>query len=102
MGSTFCPADGRAKFEVLADHAPADVERCLAFLADSGMEVAAMEASPDAEGRLHFYDVNINTNYNAEAEARLGNERQGMRAIAEFLGAELAKVLVNRQHLASS
>ena len=43
------------------------------------MEVAAMEASPDAEGRLHFYDVNINTNYNAEAEARLGNERQGMR-----------------------
>jgi hypothetical protein len=102
VGSTFCPADGRAKFEVLAGHAPADVERCLAFLADSGMEVAAMEASPDAEGRLHFYDVNINTNYNAEAEARLGNERQGMRAIAEFLGAELAKVPVNRQHLASS
>ena len=102
VGSTFCPADGRAKFEVLADHAPADVDRCLAFLADSGMEVAAMEASPDAEGRLHFYDININTNYNAEAEARLDNERQGMRAIAEFLGAELAKVPVNRQHLASS
>ena len=67
-----------------------------AFLAER------MEASPDAEGRLHFYDVNINTNYNAEAEARLDNERQGMRAIAEFLGAELAKVPVNRQHLASS
>ncbi len=102
VGSTFCPADGRAKFEVLADHAPADVERCLAFLADSGMEVAAMEASPDAAGRLHFYDVNINTNYNAEAEARLGNKRQGMRAIADFLGAELAKVSAHRQHRAAS
>ena len=55
-----------------------------------------------AEGKLHFYDVNINTNYNAEAEARLGNERQGMRAIADFLGAELTKVPANRQHRASS
>jgi len=102
VGNAFCPADGRAKFEVLEQHEPAEIERCLAFLSDSGMEVAAMEASPDSEGRLHFYDVNINTNYNAEAEARLDNARQGMRAIAEFLGAELAKVSVLRNNSALS
>lgn len=94
VGNAFCPADGRAQFEVLLDHAPEDRERCLAFLQDSGMEVAAMEASPDADGRLHFYDVNINTNYNAKAEAAVGNAKQGMRAIAEFLGAELARIPV--------
>ena len=55
------------------------------------MEVAAMEAAPAADGRLVFYDVNINTNYNAEAEGRQGNARQGMRAIAEFLQTELAQ-----------
>jgi hypothetical protein len=42
---------------------------------------------------LVFYDVNINTNYNAEAEGRQGNARQGMRAIAEFLQLELAKTM---------
>ena len=102
VGTTLCPADGRAKFEVLEHHDPQQLERCLAFLSDSGMEVAAMEAAPDAKGQLHFYDVNINTNYNAEAEARLGNARQGMRAIAEFLGAELAKVPSNLHNFTSS
>ncbi len=102
VGTAFCPADGRAKFEVLESHHPTEVERCLAFLSDSGMEVAAMEASPDAQGRLHFYDVNINTNYNAEAEARWGNARQGMRAIAEFLSDELVKVPSHRHNFTSS
>lgn len=102
VGSAFCPTDGRAKFEILQSHNPEVLDQCLAFLSESGMEVAAMEAAPDAAGRLHFYDVNINTNYNAEAEAGLGNERQGMRAIAEFLGSELAAVQsVQRKHTSS-
>jgi len=66
------------------------------------MEVAAMEAAPDAQGRLQFYDVNINTNYNAAAEQRQGVERTGMGEIASFLGRELevvkAQSLVQKQN----
>ena len=89
VGSAYCPADGRSKFDILADHQPKPLSACLSFLKEAGMEVAAMEAAPGADGTLHFYDININTNYNAEAEARLGDGRRGMRAIAEFLGHEL-------------
>lgn len=102
VGNSFCPADGRAKFEILEGHKPAELERCLSFLRDSGMEVAAMEAAPDAQGRLQFYDVNINTNYNAAAEQRQGVERTGMGEIASFLGRELevvkAQSLVQKQN----
>ena len=94
VGSSFCPADGRSRFEILDGHHPEERERCQAFLSDVGMEVAAMEAAANAQGQLHFYDININTNYNEKAEAAAGNARQGMRAIAEFLGAELAKLPV--------
>lgn len=88
VGNAYCPADGRAQFEILADHHPEELARCQDFLRNSGMEVAAMEAAPDAEGRLRFYDVNINTNYNAGAEERAGVTRTGMGAIADFLGRE--------------
>jgi len=76
----------------LDGHRPEELERCLSFLRDAGMEVAAMEAAPDAQGRLRFYDVNINTNYNAEAERRQGLEQTGMGEIAAFLGRELEVV----------
>ncbi len=89
VGNAFCPADGRAQFEVLDHHHPVELKRCLDFLKASGMEVAAMEAAPDADGRLKFYDVNINTNYNAAAEKRASTDHTGMGAIAEFLGREL-------------
>ena len=88
VGNAYCPADGRAQFEVLVDHHPEELARCKAFLKASGMEVAAMEAAPDETGRLRFYDVNINTNYNAAAEERAGVEQTGMGAIADFLGRE--------------
>jgi hypothetical protein len=39
------------------------------------------------ERRDHTYDVNTNTNYNADAENRAG--RSAMAALAGFLGREL-------------
>ena len=96
VGSAYCPADGRAKFEIVPDHRPAELDRCLRFLKASGMEVAAMEAAPDGEGRLRFYDVNINTNYNAKAEKKSGVTLTGMGAIADFLGQELAAVKASK------
>ncbi len=43
----------------------------------------------DAAGAVYTYDVNTNTSYNPEAEARAG--RSAMTALARFLGAELAR-----------
>ena len=98
VGAAHCPADGRSRFEILADHNPDELDRCQAFLREVGMDVAAMEAVADSEGQLRFYDVNINTNYNARAEAAAGHGRQGMRAIAEYLGAELAQLPLSSMH----
>lgn len=92
VGNAYCPADGRAQFEVMEGHEPQELKQCLAFLKASGMEVAAMEAAPGEDGRLRFYDVNINTNYNAAAEERAAVKRTGMGAIADFLGRELESV----------
>ena len=60
------------------------------FLAANGIEVAGIEFIVDADGAAYTYDVNTNTNYNPDAEARAG--RSGMRALARFLGDELARV----------
>ena len=68
-----------------------------AFLTANGIGVGAIEFIADREGRTFAYDVNTNTNYNAEAERRAGREgaRTGMGAIAAYLshllGQRLAK-----------
>jgi hypothetical protein len=60
------------------------------FLRRHRIEVAAVEFITDVEGQPYTYDLNINTNYNGEAERIAG--RSGMRTIARFLGRELAKL----------
>jgi hypothetical protein len=92
IGDAFCPAGEaqRAKFTII-DDIDADLKRrCEAFLAGNGIEVAGIEFIADAEGTASTYDVNTNTNYNPEAEARAG--RSGMAALARFLGGELARL----------
>lgn len=91
-GAAFCPTTGGHKFEVDLNYAFEERARCEAYLAASGMEVAAMESIQDADGVLRFYDVNINTNYNAAAEKRSsiasGRVVSGMGQLAKFLEAE--------------
>jgi hypothetical protein len=58
------------------------------FMRHHRIEVAAIEFITDADGRTCTYDLNINTNYNSDAERAAG--KSGMRAIAAFLGRELA------------
>ncbi|MBM3597031.1 MAG: alpha-L-glutamate ligase [Alphaproteobacteria bacterium] len=53
------------------------------FLAANGIGIAGIEFIVDPTGRPFTYDVNTNTNYNPEAEAKAG--RFGMRAIARHL-----------------
>jgi hypothetical protein len=91
----FCPAGSegdhgpRAKFTIIDDIDAGMKQRCEAFLAANGIEVAGIEFIADADGATYTYDVNTNTNYNAEAESRAG--RSAMTALARFLGGELGR-----------
>ena len=93
----FCPADGGAAetrdakplFEIIDGFHHPEIPRFEAFLAANGMKIAAIELIRDAAGASYVYDVNVNTNYNSDAEERAG--KSGMRAIATFLGEELVR-----------
>ncbi|MCW3474981.1 ATP-grasp domain-containing protein [Limobrevibacterium gyesilva] len=96
IGDAVCPVGDRPahKFTVTDGIAPAFRARLERFLSGVGIDVAGIEFIVDETGRVLVYDVNTNTNYNAEAEARAGvagTGRSGMGALAEYLGAELAR-----------
>lgn len=64
-----------------------------AFLERAGVDVAGIEFIVGADGQPLVYDVNTNTNYNPDAEARAGiagTPRSGMGALAAYLGGLLA------------
>ena len=99
IGDTNCPVGEapREKFSIV-DHIPDGLRvRLERFLSATGIEVAGIEFITDAAGRTLVYDVNTNTNYNPDAEARAGRAgtvRSGPGAIAEFLGGELTRLRV--------
>ena len=95
VDDAFCPVgeSGPAfapRFRIIDRFSHPIVERYRRFLADNGIGIAGIEFIRDARGELYTYDVNTNTNYNADAEREAGVS--GMRAIAAYLGAELARV----------
>lgn len=80
-----CPADGAAeKFRIVRDFDHPLIPQWEAFLAANDVGIAGIEFIVDEFGRSFTYDVNTNTNYNPEAEAKDG--RSGMGAIADHLG----------------
>jgi hypothetical protein len=89
VGDAFCPAgeEPRAKFTIIHDIDTALKRRYETFLAANGIDVAGIEFITGAEGTVYTYDVNTNTNYNPDAEARAG--RSGMETLAQYLGALL-------------
>jgi hypothetical protein len=99
IGDASCPVGEapRDKFTIVDGMPDALRLRLERFLAGSGIEVAGIEFITGTDGRTLVYDVNTNTNYNPEAEARAGRTgtaRSGPGAIAAFLGAELARLPV--------
>jgi hypothetical protein len=62
------------------------------FLKSNGVEIAGIEFVRDATGRIFTYDLNCNTNYNAQAEAKAGLPLTGAQAVASFLAEELEKL----------
>jgi hypothetical protein len=94
VGDAFCPAPGeqpKQKFR-LSQRAP-DAElvaRLEEFFRANDAEIAAAEFVTTASGESHVYDVNMNTNYNQQAERAAGGQHNAMREVARFLGRELA------------
>ena len=89
---SFCPTTQAttSRFEIIEEFEHPLIEPLRRFLKSNGMHIAAAEFVIDKAGQAFVYDVNINTNYNADAEARAGVS--GMNAIARYLGAELARL----------
>ena len=95
IGDLFCPVgeepkEQRAKFEIVENHDTELLEKYATFLRNSGIDVAGIEFIRNAKGEVFTYDVNTNTNYNSDAEAKEG--KFAMLQLAKFLGEELEKV----------
>jgi hypothetical protein len=87
---TVAPAD---KFQLVRDFDHPLLPKWQAFLAANDIRIAGIEFIVDESGRAFTYDVNTNTNYNPDAEAkdgRTGTARSGMGAVASYLGSLLA------------
>ncbi|MEM7442126.1 MAG: alpha-L-glutamate ligase [Pseudomonadota bacterium] len=83
--SGVCPADAPAdKFQIIPNFRHELLPAWQAFLAKNDIDIAGIEFIEDADGRAFTYDVNTNTNYNPDAEAKDG--RRGMGTIADYLG----------------
>ncbi|MFU8822047.1 MAG: ATP-grasp domain-containing protein [Gammaproteobacteria bacterium] len=96
VGEQFCPAPGQEEKKTfqLAARAPdpglvANLER---FFRANDAEVAAAEYVENARGERFVYDINMNTNYNQQAERDAGNGQRAMHRVAEFLGGELVRL----------
>jgi hypothetical protein len=85
-----CPAVApNDKFQIVRDFEHPLLPKWQAFLAANDIRIAGIEFIVDENGRAFTYDVNTNTNYNPDAEAkdgRAGTARSGMGAIASYLG----------------
>lgn len=99
-GFQLCPCENtsetkREKFKII-DGIPEQLRVQLErFLAAANIDIAGIEFITDVNGRPFVYDVNTNTNYNAEAElraGRTGTERSGPGAVAAYLDAELKRL----------
>ena len=88
--SGVCPATAPGeKFRILRDFDHPLLPRWQAFLAANDIGIAGIEFIVDEAGRSFTYDINTNTNYNPDAEAKDG--RSGMGAVAGYLGGLLAR-----------
>ncbi|MBO0735622.1 MAG: alpha-L-glutamate ligase [Alphaproteobacteria bacterium] len=93
VGDAVCPAgEARGKFTIIDDIDAALKRRYERFLAANDIGVAGIEFITAADGTIYTYDVNTNTNYNPDAEARAG--RSAMDELARYLGAELNAIQV--------
>ena len=96
LEASTCMADAEPRFAFEIDQGFATsalgqalVPKMQAVMAAEGLDVAAFEFVTDETGEAFVYDINTNTNYNSDAEARAGVF--AMVQLAAYLGDELEK-----------
>ncbi len=94
-GDAFCPVgtneDKKEKFRIDINHRDEAIPQYESFLQAHNLHIAAIEYVENDKGERYVYDINTNTNYNSDAEKRLGNpEMGGMRTTARYLESKLA------------
>lgn len=109
-GFELCPADacsveearagGRPKFQMRKRLNHPIIKKYERLLKANGIEIAGIEFIEDEDGRIYTYDINTNTNYNSDVEAKSGI--YGMLEVAEFLGQKLQQTTERSQELPQS
>ncbi|MFJ7972860.1 RimK family alpha-L-glutamate ligase [Psychrobacillus sp. NPDC096389] len=83
----FCPVgeqvEEKPKFEIIHEVNPEQIAQYEDFLQTNKIAVAGIEFISDENGMVYTYDINTNTNYNSDAEAKEG--KYGMLELAKFL-----------------
>ncbi|WP_205781326.1 ATP-grasp domain-containing protein [Planctomonas deserti] len=88
-GATIAQQPGDRIFSLREGFDSPIVDRYLAFAQRMGIEVLGIEFLEDADGRIVTYDVNTNTNYNADVEAIA--PRSGPGSVVAHLGQLLSE-----------
>lgn len=87
IGDLFCPVgeevEEKPKFQIIEGFEDEVLNKYQAVLAKNNIQVAGIEFIRNAEGTIFTYDINTNTNYNSDAEAKAG--KYGMLELASFL-----------------
>ncbi len=107
-GFQLCPAEACAidpddldrgpMFRIDEDFSSPLIASYRRFLRTNRVQVAGIEFIVDGAGRALTYDINTNTNYNPDAEARLPVDRpRGLASVAAYLGRELATATFGRK-----
>jgi hypothetical protein len=94
IGDLFCPlgeeVEEKPKFQVIEGFNDPIIEKYKSVFEANNIDVAGIEFIRNEQGEIFTYDINTNTNYNSDAEARAG--KFGMLQLAKFLGEELRAV----------
>ncbi|MFT9597799.1 ATP-grasp domain-containing protein [Mesobacillus sp.] len=92
IGDLFCPVgeevEEKPKFQVIEGFNDPIIDKYKRVLEVNNIHVAGIEFIRNESGEIFTYDINTNTNYNSDAEAKAG--KFGMLELARFLGEELA------------
>ena len=86
IAGEFCPTTGD-KFKIIKNYKKNELtKKYEKFIDANGIEIVGIEYITSKTGEIYTYDVNTNTNYNAQAEK--SSEIKGMKSIATFLKEE--------------
>ena len=94
INDKFCPvgeeAAEKTKFRIIERLPENQIEKYEKFLKENHIDVAAIEFIINENNEVFVYDINTNTNYNADAEKIAG--KYAMLELAKYLKDELKKL----------